>query len=284
MKVGWSTVSAREIATRMAGSSDIFQIDPTEMIRGPFSSINYITAHDGFTLRDLVTYNQKHNEANKEDNRDGTTDNNSFNHGCEGETDNRRVNAERRRTMRNLLSMLLFSSGIPMIVAGDEFGRTQDGNNNAYCQDSEISYLDWNLERWQHDLLTTTKHLLKIRSSYPALRQISYFTGKPRDYDPHIKDISWFSASGEEFTSDTWQNAHHRVCQCLFGAQTINEEDVLIVINGSTKKATVSLPSLRKFQRVWNSHNNLPRANEVVDEVKLEPFSVQVFTSVKKGQ
>ena len=142
-----------EFASRFTGSSDLYQHDG----RRPFASINFITAHDGFTLRDLVSYNEKHNEANLEDNRDGDDDNRSWNHGVEGETDDPAINALRERQQRNFLATLLLSQGVPMLLGGDEIGRTQGGNNNAYCQDNEISWFDWDLRRAAADLLDFTR-------------------------------------------------------------------------------------------------------------------------------
>src|SRR5205814_4679806 len=161
-------------ASRFTGSSDLYQADG----RDPFASINFVTAHDGFTLRDLVSYNEKHNEANGEGNRDGHDHNLSYNYGIEGPTEDPAINAVRWRQMRNFLATLLLSQGVPMLVAGDETARTQGGNNNAWCQDNEISWLDWNLDEQRRDLLEFTRHLIQIFHSHPVLRRRKFFQGR----------------------------------------------------------------------------------------------------------
>ena len=165
----------RDLGYRLSGSSDLYGDDG----RRPFASVNFVTAHDGFTLRDLVSYDRKHNEANGEGNRDGTDDNRSWNHGVEGETDDAAVLADRRRSLRNLLTTLLLSTGVPMLVAGDEMGRTQGGNNNAYCQDDEVSWVDWDLEPWQQELLDWTRALLAVRRAHPVFRHRHFLEGRP---------------------------------------------------------------------------------------------------------
>jgi glycogen operon protein len=178
---------AAEIGYRLTGSSDLFQISG----RGPYASINFITAHDGFTLHDLVTYEQKHNEANLENNKDGADDNNSWNCGVEGETDDPQVNALRERLVRNFLTTLLVSNGVPMLLAGDEIGRTQRGNNNAYCQDNEISWVDWNLDERRKSLLEFTRRLIRMRHEQPVLRRRRFFRGQ-QIWDSELKDLAWF--------------------------------------------------------------------------------------------
>ena len=173
-----------ELATRIAGSSDLYTLEG----RTPYASINFITAHDGFTLRDLVSYDTKHNEANKEDNRDGANDNSSWNCGAEGPTDDPVVNALRARQQRNFLTTLLLSQGIPMLLGGDEFGRTQQGNNNAYCQDSEISWFDWSAV--DEDLYSFTAELIALRKAHPVLRRRRFLTGTATNGD--LPDLAWF--------------------------------------------------------------------------------------------
>ncbi len=190
----------RDLASRFSGSSDLYADDG----RLPFSSVNFVTAHDGFTLRDLVSYNSKHNEINGEGNRDGTDNNRSWNCGVEGETDDPLVVALRRRQAANLLCTLLLSTGVPMITAGDERGRTQAGNNNAFCQDNELSWFPWeDLDPdWQHlDRLTRT--LLHLRNEHPVLRQRHFFAGTLIGEDRR-KDITWLQANGEEMTEEAW--------------------------------------------------------------------------------
>jgi glycogen operon protein len=187
----------RDLAYRLSGSSDLFAA------RGPLASVNFVTAHDGFTLHDVVSYDRKHNEANGEDNRDGTDSNHSWGCGAEGPTDDAEVLALRRRMMRNLLATLLTSTGVPMLTAGDEVGRTQSGNNNAYCIDDETSWLSWQHEPWQDDLLTWTRALLALRAAHPVLRHDEVFDGRPAHPDG-TKDLAWFGTDGEEMSPERW--------------------------------------------------------------------------------
>ncbi|AFZ69019.1 glycogen debranching protein GlgX [Deinococcus peraridilitoris] len=190
---------AADLGYRMTGSSDLYQNDG----RKPYASINFITAHDGFTLRDLVSYNDKHNEENQEGNQDGHNDNRSWNCGVEGPTDDPEVNALRARQQRNMLATILLSQGTPMILGGDEIGRTQGGNNNAYCQDNEISWYDW--ENVDEALLNFTQRLIRIRREHPALHRRKFFSGRPiRGTD--VRDIMWVRHDGEEMTDEDWKN------------------------------------------------------------------------------
>ncbi len=191
-----------ELASRLTGSGDLFNWGG----RRPFASVNFITAHDGFTLRDLVSYNHKHNEANGEDNRDGNDNNISYNHGAEGPTDDPAIKSLRLRQMRNLLTTLLFSQGTPMLVAGDEFGNTQQGNNNAYCQDSEISWLHWDWDDDAKALLEFTRELIKLRHCYPILRRGRFLVGAYNE-EIGIKDVTWLSPSGKEMTDADWDRS-----------------------------------------------------------------------------
>jgi isoamylase len=188
-----------ELGCRLSGSSDLYQDDG----RRPFASINFITSHDGFTLRDLTTYEGKHNEANGEGNRDGDNQNRSWNCGVEGATDDPAVNAVRRRLQRNLLATLLLSTGVPMLLAGDEMGRTQRGNNNAYCQDNEVSWVDWDIGPHEVALLGLVRQLLRLRRDSPVLRQHSFFRGRPV-HDQGLKDLAWFSPTGPEMVDRDW--------------------------------------------------------------------------------
>jgi len=190
-----------ELASRITASGDLFNWGG----RRPFASVNFITAHDGFTLRDLVSYNQKHNEANGDENRDGTDNNLSYNHGAEGPTDDPEIRALRVRQIRNLLSTLLLSQGTPMLVSGDEFGHSQQGNNNVYCQDNELSWLDWNLDDEAKGLLEFTRYLIELRKAYPILRRGRFLVG---NYNAEIgvKDVTWVSPSSEEMKDESWSN------------------------------------------------------------------------------
>ncbi|MEV6670351.1 glycogen debranching protein GlgX [Streptomyces sp. NPDC051162] len=191
----------RDLGYRLSGSSDLYAWGG----RRPYASVNFVTAHDGFTLRDLVSYEQKHNEANGEGNRDGTGDNRSWNCGTEGGTDDAAVLALRRRQARNLLTTLLLSTGVPMLVAGDEMGRTQGGNNNAYCQDNDTSWIDWSLLEdpgWRA-LAELSGRLLALRRAHPVLRSRSFFSGRPQAADG-LRDLAWFAADGTEMTEADW--------------------------------------------------------------------------------
>jgi glycogen operon protein len=192
------TDGVRDLAYRLTGSSDLYGDDG----RLPIASINYVTAHDGFTMRDLVSYERKHNEANGEANRDGTDDNRSFNGGTEGDPAPAEVVALRRRQARNLLSTLLLSTGAPMLVAGDERWRTQQGNNNAYVQDNEISWLDWTSSDSAEDLLALVRRLLTLRRDHPVLRQRAFFEGRP--VEDECKDLAWFHPAGREMSDQDW--------------------------------------------------------------------------------
>ncbi len=193
------TDGVRTVATRLAGSSDLYLDDG----RSPYASINFVTAHDGFTLRDLVSYDHKHNEANGEGNRDGSENNRSWNCGVEGETDDPEVLALRRRQAANLMATLCLSAGVPMITAGDERGRTQGGNNNAYCQDNEISWVDWRADDAWLEQFEITRTALRLRREHPALRQRHWFEGRPT-IRGGPKDLAWIHPAGREMTGDDW--------------------------------------------------------------------------------
>ena len=188
-----------ELGWRLSGSADLYSGDG----RRPYSSINFITAHDGFPMRDLTTYEHKHNEANLEDNRDGTDDNRSANYGVEGETDDDAINAIRHRQIRNMMATLVLSTGVPMILGGDEFGRTQGGNNNAYCQDNPISWYDWQLQPWQQELLDFTKAVIAVRREHRVFRQRYFFDGRPH-HEGGAPDLGWVGPDGQPFTNDEW--------------------------------------------------------------------------------
>jgi isoamylase len=185
-----------EVAYRLMGSSDLYE----ETGRRPFASVNFVTAHDGFTLNDLVSYNEKHNEANGEENRDGETHNRSWNCGSEGPTGHPEINFLRRRQQRNFLATLLLSQGVPMLLAGDEIGRTQEGNNNAYCQDNELSWIDWSAA--DGDLLAFARRLIALRRRHPVFRRRHWFLGRPIYGD--LEDVAWFRPDGLEMSEDDW--------------------------------------------------------------------------------
>jgi isoamylase len=238
----------RELGYRLSGSSDLYQRGG----RRPYASVNFVTAHDGFTLRDLVSYNQKHNEANGEQNRDGTDDNRSWNCGAEGETDDRAVTELRQRQLRNLMATLLLSTGVPMLTAGDELGRTQLGNNNAYCQDNETSWLDWSLledPEWRR-LCELTGRLIRLRRSHPVLRQRAFFSGRAA-VPGGESDLAWFTARGQEMTEADWF-APTAVLGMLLSGRAMSERDehgcpltddsFLVLLNAGHQQVSFTLP------------------------------------------
>jgi glycogen operon protein len=189
-----------EFASRITGSADLYQHSG----RRPVASINFVTAHDGFTLRDLVSYNDKHNEANGENNNDGESHNRSWNCGVEGETDDREILALRARQQRNFLATLMLSQGVPMLLHGDELGRSQKGNNNGYCQDSPLTWIDW--ENIDEGLLEFTKTLTRMRTEHPTFRRRRFFSGRPvRGEGEPVPDIAWLTPAGELMTEEDWE-------------------------------------------------------------------------------
>lgn len=274
----------RDFATRLAGSADLFGHGKIPGGRGTYASINFITAHDGFTLRDLVAHNEKHNEANRENNRDGSDHNNSWNFGHEGFVNvPNEVEVARRRASRNLLGTLILSAGTPMITAGDECGRSQGGNNNAYCQDNEISWMTWDDDDQHKNLLKTTAFLLGLRREIPALRPTSLYTKTAQPGDTLV-DLQWFDDQGEPMAQQLWFDPNHRTLQMLRSGGG-HSPDVLIVFNGSLEKHTVRLPEGRgkNFRLSWDSSWERPRYSQELYSpsamVKLEPLSMRVFLS-----
>ncbi len=238
----------RNVATRLAGSSDLYLDDG----RSPYASINFITAHDGFTLRDLVSYDRKHNRANGEDNRDGTDNNRSWNCGVEGETDDAEVLALRHRQAANLIATLCLSNGVPMITAGDERGRTQGGNNNPYSQDNEISWVDWSADDAWLDIFEVTRTALRLRREHPALRQRHWFEGRPA-IKGGPKDIAWIHPAGREMTADDWLDGGLRVIGMFVSGdpvrspgphgEQIRDTGFLVWFNASPDECDVTLPA-----------------------------------------
>jgi isoamylase len=243
-----------ELAYRLSGSSDLYQMDG----RRPHASINFVTAHDGFTLNDLVSYNQKHNEANGEENRDGTDDNQSWNCGVEGPTDDPEILALRERQKRNMLASLLLSQGVPMICGGDEIGRTQRGNNNAYCQDNEISWYDWKLDGAARSLLAFTQQLIALRREQPALRRRRFFQGR-RIRGSEVKDLAWFRPDGKEMTDEDWNQGYVRSLGLRLAGDALEDVDdkgrrivgetILILLNAHHEPLTLTLPAHKRGVR-----------------------------------
>lgn len=185
-----------------------------------------MVAHDGFTLHDLVSYNDKHNEANGDDNTDGESHNRSWNCGVEGPTDDPEVQKLRARQMRNMLATLLLSQGTPMIAHGDELGRTQQGNNNAYCQDSELAWMDWSLADTNADLLAFTRQVTQLRKEHPVFRRRRFFEGRPVRHDDEIGDIAWFTSAYQEMSQDDWDNGFDKCIMVFLNGEAIREPDM----------------------------------------------------------
>ncbi len=209
-----------EMATRLAGSSDLYE----QSGRRPYASINFVTSHDGFTLQDLVSYNHKHNEANLEDNRDGENHNLSWNCGVEGPTEDRAIRALRERQKRNFMATLLLSLGVPMISGGDELSRTQRGNNNAYCQDNEISWYPWQLDEEGRDFLEFVKYVVRLRNQQPVLQRRKFFQGRPIR-GGQVKDIAWYLPGGREMDDQDWNNPAGRCLGVLLAGKELDEVD-----------------------------------------------------------
>ncbi len=238
-----------ELASRLSGSSDIFQASD----RGPYASINFVTCHDGYTLRDLVSYEQKHNQANGEGNRDGDNHNLSRNWGHEGETKAAWVNRMRDRMVKNFLATVAFSQGVPMISHGDEVGRTQKGNNNAYCQDSELTWIDWDLDDNQRELLEFAKRVFRVLRSNPVFRRRRFFAGNPVT-DRGVKDVQWMRPDGREMTDDDWRSPKNRMLGMLIHGRASDDVDergrpnmgqtLLLLLNSSNRARQFRLPDL----------------------------------------
>ncbi|NMO04210.1 glycogen debranching protein GlgX [Gordonia sp. TBRC 11910] len=211
-----------EFASRLTGSSDLYGTTG----RRPSASINFVTAHDGFPLADLVSYNEKHNMANGEDNRDGESHNRSWNCGVEGPTDDPEILALRARQQRNILTTLLLSQGTPMIAHGDEFGRTQGGNNNVYCQDSPISWMDWSLAQSNSDLLDFTRRVIALRTEHPVFRRRRFFKGRPIRWGEPEVDIAWLTPAGEEMTAADWDSGFGKSLAVFLNGDGIAEPDL----------------------------------------------------------
>ncbi len=240
-----------ELGWRLTGSSDLYQEDG----RNPFSSINYVVSHDGFTLHDVVSYAQKHNEANGEANRDGHDNNLSCNYGHEGETDDPQLRRIRQQQKRNFLATLLFSQGVPMLCGGDEIGRTQRGNNNAYCQDNELSWFNWKLDADNQDLFQFACRVIALRQKHPALHRRKFFRGRQiRGAD--VKDITWVRSDGHEMTDAEW-DAHwvrsigmrldgRNLGEVDLEGRMISDADLFVILNAHTEGVNFTIP-------IWDS-------------------------------
>ncbi|MDM7831334.1 glycogen debranching protein GlgX [Cellulomonas edaphi] len=248
-----------EFASRLSGSSDLYE----HTGRRPIASVNFVTAHDGFTLADLVSYNEKHNEANGEDNRDGESFNRSWNCGAEGPTDDPEILDLRGRQQRNFMATLLLSQGIPMIAHGDEIGRTQQGNNNVYCQDSELSWMNWDLGARETRMLEFTRELVRLRRDHPVFRRRRFFAGSPEHGgESELRDIAWLNPEGDHMQDDAWHNSQARAVQVFLNGDAIAEPDLrgeeitddsfLVLFNGAPDQVAFTLPE-DEYGEVWTA-------------------------------
>ena len=278
-----------EFAYRLTGSPDLYQ----HLGKAPRASINFVTVHDGFTLNDLVSYNEKHNEANGEENRDGDSHNNSWNCGVEGPTDDVKVNELRERQKRNFLATLFLSEGVPLLNGGDEFSRTQKGNNNTYCQDNELSWFNWQWTPEQQQLLRFTTQLTQFRREHPVFRRPKYFTGR-RIRGDDVKDLMWFAPHGAEMKAADWQNGFAKCIGVLFSGTTsdvrdargepVRDDTFLLLFNAHYEPLTFIVPGREEIR--WETVINtvaeigFVKAGEVVaagDEVELIERSVSLL-------
>ncbi|MCA9011005.1 MAG: glycogen debranching enzyme GlgX, partial [Planctomycetaceae bacterium] len=243
-----------EVATRLTGSSDLYQHNG----RKPYASINFVTAHDGFCLRDLVTYHDKRNLANLEDNRDGDNHNNNWNCGVEGETTDPEIQSLRLKQRRNLLATLLLSQGVPMIRSGDEVGQTQHGNNNPYCQDNEISWINWNLDAEQRQFFEFSKLMTSLWHAQPVLKRRNFFLGR-RIRGAGVKDVAWLTQDGEEIADHHWHSGELRAIGMRLNGESIDEVDergvpivgdtLLVLLNSQPASVSFRLPRHKPSER-----------------------------------
>lgn len=273
-----STVS--EFATRLSGSSDLYE----QSGRRPYASINFVTCHDGFTLQDLVSFNDKHNEANGEDNKDGTNDNNSWNCGVEGPTDDPAILALRGRQKRNLLATLLLSQGVPMLYAGDELGHTQNGNNNTYCQDNELTWLNWDLDEDQQGFLDFVRKATLLWRTQPVFQRRRFFQGRSiRGSD--IKDISWFDPSGNEMSDEAWSAGFVRCLGVRLAGDLIGDlddrgdlivgETLLILLNAHHEAIPFTMPATKTEHRWERVLDTAEPAGNAVSFIEGEEYQIQ---------
>jgi glycogen operon protein len=271
-----------EFASRITGSSDLYEHNG----RKPIASINFATAHDGFTLRDLVSYNEKHNEANGEDGNDGESHNRSWNCGVEGPTDDEDVNTLRARQQRNFLATLLLSQGVPMLLHGDELGRTQHGNNNGYCQDNELTWVHWDLDEDERDLLSFTQRLVRLRREHPVFRRRRFFAGSAdHGGESEVGDIAWFEPGGAHMDEQLWANGLAKSVMVFLNGQAIPEPDTrgqaivddhfLVLFNASDADLPFVLPDA-DYGEQWIGEVDTAATAPVGDEVLAPGATVDV--------
>jgi len=273
-----------ELASRLTGSSDIYA--PSG--RRTYASINFVTCHDGFTLTDLVSYDHKHNRANGEDNRDGAQDNASRNWGAEGPTDSARIQRARDRMKRNFLTTLLFAQGVPMLLGGDEIGRSQQGNNNAYCQDNEISWFDWDIGESGYDMRDFVRELIRVLQGNPILRRRGFFTGTAVP-GTHTKDVTWIRSNGQEMTEEAWEDPNVQSIGMLLFGRAADEVDIrgrsapadtlLLLLNAGTRSHSYTLPRM-ETPGLWEELLNTARPGPWSRQVRNEAVNLTAHSSL----
>ena len=286
-------VGVGELASRLSGSSDLYELSG----RRPAASINFVTAHDGYTLRDLYSYNDKHNEANGEDNRDGESNNHSWNCGVEGPTDDPKINDLRLKMQRNMLTTLFVSQGVPMLLMGDEYGRTQNGNNNAYCQDNEISWFNWDWTEEQRKLHSFTRNLIKLRRDNPIFHRRRFFNGRKIE-DDTLGDILWFNPTGAEMTEGDWSSTNTRCLGMLLNGEAMDEFDergqrikddiFLVILNSYWEEVSFTMPGVKEFtlwqQIVDTAADEVPARDDLLanENFRVSPRASYVFRLVTR--
>jgi glycogen operon protein len=273
-----------ELASRLTGSSDIYA--PSG--RRTYASINFVTCHDGFTLTDLVSYEHKHNEANGEGNRDGAQDNASRNWGAEGPSDSARIERARDRMKRNFLTTLLFAQGVPMLLGGDEIGRSQQGNNNAYCQDNEISWFDWDIGESGYDMRDFVQELIRVLQSNPILRRRGFFTGTAVP-GTHTKDVTWIRSNGQEMTDEAWEDPNNQSIGMLLFGRAADEVDIrgrsapadtlLLLLNAGTRSHSYTLPRM-ETPGLWEELLNTARPGPWARQVRNDAVNLTAHSSL----
>ncbi|HEX3947018.1 MAG TPA: hypothetical protein VHW47_04910, partial [Acidimicrobiales bacterium] len=273
-----------ELASRLTGSSDIYA--PSG--RRTYASVNFVTCHDGFTLTDLVSYEERHNEANGEDNRDGAQDNNSRNWGAEGHSDSVRIERMRDRMKRNFLTTLMFSQGVRMLLGGDEIGRTQQGNNNAYCQDNEISWVDWDVGEGGTDLFEFVRQLIEVVEQNPVLRRRDFLTGRELP-GSHMKDVTWIRPDGEEMTEEDWSDPENRTIGMLLLGRAADEVDsrgrsargetLLLLLNAGVRSRSYALPRVTDPGR-WEEVLNTARPGPWLRPIRTPTVNLVAHSSL----
>jgi len=258
-----------ELATRISGSSDMYE----HQGRLPISSINFVTCHDGFTLYDLFSYNEKHNEANGEDNRDGCSNNLSYNCGVEGDTDNSSILELRRKQAKNVFSILLLSQGVPMLLAGDEVLHTQHGNNNGYCQDNELSWMNWNMMVQNADILRFVQQMIALRKRHPSIMRRRFLAGGVIE-GKNMPDISWH---GTEINKPLWNDPEARILAYTLAGIEYKEADLHIIMNMSDEIATLELPMVKGKRWCVALDTSLRSPHDIISPQDQKPLDKNLY-------